>query len=775
MSVRNHKTSAMPPFLGLGVVLMIFCVVLGCSVLIAIIYEVSGREHQAALQAYREEANGRDVAVRANIEKTYEQIYQHLRTISRLPTVRGIERHGKNLSAADRRTIQEIYNNLASNVSVSELYIVPESFNPAAIDKVTGKLEVPIITFDELIVGVTADDKDKSTEIKKPVIEEVETYEYAVMRDQIARLRQHYSTLDKSGVLNISALEGGEVITCDNSHYSAEKPNDADRSGMVYSVPFYDDAGKLKGMVTAVFLTDMLRNLLTEPYYALINPQLNMQIVPRNPDDALRASLPLLAQGKPNTALIHSQLLPLTLNGQTSEWKLWVGAPDRLFTQRSGYLPLVKMRNWGSGIIGVQGLFMIAAILFFRRRQWLAMTTLTTDNKGLESELAAQLKAINRVQPLIEMTLDGIILKANDKFLALTGYEQSELQGQHHKILVSPDDAASLDYVRFWDRLCEGEYHMAEFKRFAKDGREIWIQGSYNPVMDAAGRPYKIVKYATDITARKQAGAVIEHERDKLQSVVAEQIKDLVEQKDQAEQANQAKSEFLSNMSHELRTPMHAILSYAALGLKRLEQGDTTLMRKYLTNINSSGDRLLLLLNNLLDLSKMEAGKMNYNFVSGRFSDVINRTLAECAPLLDYKGIRIVNQSAGVADNVRYDSLRIMQVIVNLLSNAIKFSPEKGIITLQLTEARLASGAEAVCLSVSDSGGGIPPAELDAVFDKFVQSSKTKSGAGGTGLGLSICREIVLAHGGTIWAENRPEGGAVFYFTVAKHWVEPSE
>jgi len=397
------------------------------------------------------------------------------------------------------------------------------------------------------------------------------------------------------------------------------------------------------------------------------------------------------------------------------------------------------------------------------------------NNKGLESELAAQLKAINRVQPSIEMTLDGVILKANDKFLALTGYEQTELQGKHHKILVTPDYASSLDYVQFWDNLCDGQYHMAEYKRLAKDGREIWIQGSYTPIVDASGRPYKIVKYATDITERKQAGAVIENERDKLQDVVAEQIKSLVEQKDKAEQANLAKSEFLSNMSHELRTPMHAILSYSSLGLKHLDKGDAVTMKKYLTNIHSSGDRLLLLLNNLLDLSKMEAGKMNYNFVAGRFSDIINRTLTECAPLLDYKDIQIVNQCAGVADDVRYDSLRIMQVIVNLLSNAIKFSPEKGIITLQLTEARLASGAEAVCLSVSDSGGGIPPTELDSVFDKFVQSSKTKSGAGGTGLGLSISREIVTAHGGTIWAENRPEGGAVFHFTIAKQWVEPSE
>lgn len=235
--------------------------------------------------------------------------------------------------------------------------------------------------------------------------------------------------------------------------------------------------------------------------------------------------------------------------------------------------------------------------------------------------------------------------------------------------------------------------------------------------------------------------------------------------KEEAERANQAKSEFLANMSHELRTPMHAILGFSRQALKRLDDKDSK-VHTMLSNIQTSGKRLLDLLNDLLDLSKLESGKMDFNFTVDDITKAIDHTLMEVDSLLHNKHIKTVVKGRDVNTQLAYDNKFIIQVFVNLMSNAIKFSPDHSAIIISLSEDVLevtpSMPQPALKIQVQDQGVGIPEEELELVFDKFAQSSKTKSGAGGTGLGLSITREIVEAHGGTIWAENGKNGGACF-------------
>ena len=263
---------------------------------------------------------------------------------------------------------------------------------------------------------------------------------------------------------------------------------------------------------------------------------------------------------------------------------------------------------------------------------------------------------------------------------------------------------------------------------------------------------------AQDITTQKQAEAMLR------------------KAKDAAELANSAKSEFLANMSHELRTPMHAIISFARLGLDRSERPEAQVgkLAHYFQRIDDSAARLLRLLNDLLDLSKLEAMKAAYDWAWNDMGTCAEDVVREYEALLAQRSLHVVVKRESADAKAWFDYAKAMQVIRNLVGNSIKFTPPGREISIVLGNATLpGAGSEGACVpalavTVQDQGCGIPEQELATIFDKFVQSSKTKSGAGGTGLGLAICREIVAGHGGEIWARNAEGGGAMFTFVLPR-------
>ncbi len=278
---------------------------------------------------------------------------------------------------------------------------------------------------------------------------------------------------------------------------------------------------------------------------------------------------------------------------------------------------------------------------------------------------------------------------------------------------------------------------------------------------------------AKTIYSNEQLTKQLKAEQDGLEERVQEITAEAVAAKEVAEEANRAKSEFLANMSHELRTPMHGILGYAQLGVSRFEGEDekNNKLLSYFSKIELSGERLLGLLDNLLDLSSLDTGKMKLYKEEFDLAPLVDSVMSSVVNLLEEKNLQFDFVKLTSKMKVNADLDKIKQVIVNLVNNAIKFSNKNERIVITINETALTDKATnkdtpAIQLSVLDKGVDIPADELTSVFNKFVQSSRTKTQAGGTGLGLAIAKEIIAKHDGNIWVESSLEQGTEFSFSL---------
>jgi methyl-accepting chemotaxis protein len=302
----------------------------------------SRSDENNAKSHFKIEQHQNSLALSKVLDGQFAQVYQSLRTISYLPSVRKIGRHGENLDADGKQSIQALYNNLASNVTVSEVYVVPATLDPDRIDPVTGKPEVPTLMFDEVITGAGSAHGEEGESTSGPKLEEVEIYEYHLLQGQMRRLNEVAGDISKINGLNTPMISGPSVITCDNVEY-AKTLNDADRKGVIFSVPFYGPDGAFKGVIAAIMRDNAIRRLLPAREFALVNTHYGV-FLPSVGGITAKSTAAQARQGKADASAVYSELLPLKFNDPQSQWLLSANAGDATFYQSPEYLAVKTFR-----------------------------------------------------------------------------------------------------------------------------------------------------------------------------------------------------------------------------------------------------------------------------------------------------------------------------------------------------------------------------------------------------------------------------------------------
>ncbi|GHC80213.1 hypothetical protein GCM10007320_21740 [Pseudorhodoferax aquiterrae] len=345
---------------------------------------------------------------------------------------------------------------------------------------------------------------------------------------------------------------------------------------------------------------------------------------------------------------------------------------------------------------------------------------------------------LDRAMAVLELAPDGRILHCNGNYVAMLGYERAEeLIGRPYLDMLPPHLRRLPDQLRMMDALQRGEVLAGEFERMGKNGRELWVQATYNPVFDGAGRLVKTMAFKTDITLRKTM------ERELRQAKV------------RAEQAAQARSSFLANMSHEIRTPMNAILGFTDV---LLHTALAPTQRRHLETVRQAGQSLLGLLNDILDTAKLEKGAVELELGDFSLRQLCEQVVASMRLTAEKKGLALaLDYPAALSDFRRGDALRIQQVLVNLVGNAIKFTRQGRI------DVRVEQRDESTVIAVQDTGIGIAPDRVERIFDAFAQADATITRQfGGTGLGTTIARQLTELMGGRIVVRSELGVGSCF-------------
>lgn len=356
---------------------------------------------------------------------------------------------------------------------------------------------------------------------------------------------------------------------------------------------------------------------------------------------------------------------------------------------------------------------------------------------------------------ILEVNEAGQILVANKTAEATFGYERSELVGLGVDSLVPiayrhAHAAHRSSFARAGKTRPMGQG--LNLTAVRKDGSEVPVEISLSPITTSTG--VQTIAIIRDISERRRT-------EEQVRSLQENYMRELQARHEEAERLNRLKSEFLASVSHELRTPLHTIIGFAELLVEQAEGPLNATQLRFLEHIRRDSEHLLGLINDVLDLSGMEADGLTLHAEDLNLEQVIQQAVDGIAP---YASARVVEVRRGEIPSakVQADAGRLRQILNNLLSNGVKFTPAGGHVEVSaVLDGRFAE----VC--VRDTGVGISAEEQERIFEKFYQVGNASGGVReGTGLGLAICRQLVEMHGGTIYVASKPGEGSCFCFTL---------
>jgi hemerythrin-like metal-binding protein/PAS domain S-box-containing protein len=394
------------------------------------------------------------------------------------------------------------------------------------------------------------------------------------------------------------------------------------------------------------------------------------------------------------------------------------------------------------------------------------------ERKRIEGELRAQkefLAAVfeNALDAVVLMNSRGIITGWNAQAEAVFGWNREEVIGQRLEDIIVPLRHRAAHAVGLANFMVTGTgpvlYNRFETEALHRDGRELPVELSITPIRGADGHEFSA--FIRDITERKRQEAEMDQYHLHLEEVVRHRTADLTLAKEAAEAASRAKTTFLAKMSHELRTPMNGIIGMTDLALRRAT--DAAQMN-HLDKVRISAEHLLAIINDLLDISKLEAERLTLQRMQFSLDTVLDKVASLFSGRAAEEGLDLAIDVAATLRTMPLlgDPLRLAQILMNLTGNAIKFTA-RGSITVRCLVAEDRPGDLLLRFEVADTGVGIPAEDQQRIFSAFEQADNSNTRQyGGTGLGLPICKRLATMMGGSIGVTSQPGVGSTFWFTA---------
>jgi len=398
----------------------------------------------------------------------------------------------------------------------------------------------------------------------------------------------------------------------------------------------------------------------------------------------------------------------------------------------------------------------IAIVLYGRKTELYVREELRLKEKIEQSNKQLEKRVIQRTNEILKLSQalenipimiaitdsNGFIEYVNPHFCQVSGYSSKDITGKNLSIIRSLDTSNTLCHD-LWNTINKGHIWSGELCNLRKDGSEFWVSASIGAFFSDDDKIVNYISIEEDITGKKQAE------------------KNLILAKEKAENANTAKSEFLASMSHELRTPLNAIIGFSQLA--KLDNNNAAQQKANAQEINKAGKHLLSLINDVLDLTSIEIGRVRLNIQSIKFANIINECYQLIQSLAAKKNIKLNFSNFQCVCWVKADYLRLKQIILNIISNAVKYTPESGSVEISCHIRN-----NNVVIQISDTGAGISEENLTHLFEPFNRLGMENSNIQGTGIGLVISKKLIDMMSGEIQVQSVIGKGSTFSIILPK-------